>query len=64
MNMIEQLQETHRPLTVRQTAEILGMHEQTIYRWTRNGNIPVLRVGGALRFDPAALADWLSDRSI
>lgn len=64
MTIINQLREIRRPLTVHQAADMLGLHEQTIYRWTRAGRIPVLRLGAALRFDPTALADWLSGRSL
>lgn len=59
-----QLRATRRPLTVRQAAEALGLHEQTVYKWSRTGRIPTLRIGGALRFDPSLLADWLENRQL
>lgn len=64
MSIIKQLRATRRPLTVRQAAETLGLHEQTIYKWSRTGRIPTLRIGGTLRFDPALLADWLENREV
>jgi len=53
-----------RPLTVKQAVEVLGLHPQTLYKWTKLGRIPYMRIGGGLRFDPAILADWLEQRTI
>jgi excisionase family DNA binding protein len=64
MSIVMQLRATRRPLTVRQAAEALGLHEQTVYKWSRTGRIPTLRIGGALRFDPSLLADWLENRQL
>lgn len=64
MTIPEQLRATTRPLTVTQAAAKLGMHPQTLYRWTRTGSMPVMRIGGALRIDPHTLAQWVEDRSL
>ena len=64
MSLIESLRATRTPLTTKQAAEMLGIHPMTIYKWSRTGRIPTLRLGGALRFDPQALAAWLEDRSV
>jgi excisionase family DNA binding protein len=53
-----------RFLTVRQLAEILQMHEQTIYRWIRRAQIPFLRVRGGIRLDPRRIAQWLHTREL
>jgi len=49
---------------VKQAAAALGLHEQTVYKWTRSGRIPFMRIGSALRFDPAALAQWVENRTL
>lgn len=36
-------------LTVRQAAELLQVHPQTIYTWIRTGRIPCVRHGGTVR---------------
>jgi excisionase family DNA binding protein len=64
MTIAEQLRATTRPLTVAQAAEKLGLHPQTLYKWTRTGKIPFMRIGGALRFDPQVLVRWIEDRTI
>jgi excisionase family DNA binding protein len=64
MSLIESLRATRTPLTTKQAAEMLGLHPMTIYKWSRTGRIPTLRLGGALRFDPQSLAVWLEARSV
>jgi excisionase family DNA binding protein len=60
MSILESLRSTRRPLTCNQAAELLGLHPQTLYKWSRiPGRVPCFRLGGAPRFDPAALADWI-----
>jgi excisionase family DNA binding protein len=62
--IIDTLRGTRRPLTVRQCSDILGLHPQTVYKWSRTGRIPVLRLGSALRFDPIVIAQWVESRSL
>lgn len=64
MTIPEQLRSTRRPLTVKEAADTLGLHPQTLYKWTRTGRVPVMRIGGALRIDPQALAVWVEDRTV
>lgn len=65
MSLLESLRAARKPLTVKQTAEILGIHPMTIYKWSRiPGRIPCFRIGGALRFDPGALAAWVEAGSM
>lgn len=52
-------------LTIGEVAKVLNTSWHTIYRWMREGNIPVLRLGhgkGSLRFDPKKLNLWLSTK--
>jgi excisionase family DNA binding protein len=36
-----------RVLTVKETAEMLGRNQWTIYRWCKKGHIPARKVGGS-----------------
>lgn len=65
MSIIELLRANRKPLTCQQAADILGLHPQTLYKWSRvPGRVPCFRIGGALRFDPAALAKWVEAGSM
>lgn len=46
-------------LTTRQVAELCGVCERTINNWVRLRGFPVIRVGGAVRFDPVSVRGWL-----
>jgi excisionase family DNA binding protein len=49
-----------RPLlTVVQVAERLAVCEKTVRRLIDRGDLPVLRVGGSIRIEPAQLEAWL-----
>ncbi|WP_420715101.1 helix-turn-helix domain-containing protein [Corallococcus sp. bb12-1] len=43
---------------VRRAAQFLGVADKTLYRWAAAGTVPYLKIGGLLRFDPSALAEW------
>jgi excisionase family DNA binding protein len=45
-------------LRVTELAEILNVSRQFLYELAASGKLPSLRVGGAVRFDPAAVAAW------
>lgn len=48
-----------RALRASELAKILSTSNMTIYRLVEQGAIPHFRVGGLIRFDPHAIADWL-----
>jgi excisionase family DNA binding protein len=47
-------------LDARAVAEVLGVRRATIYTWVSQRKVPFQKVGGALRFSPEALKDWLA----
>lgn len=47
--------------TVDQVAEIVGLKRATIYSLVREGKIPHIRLGRAVRFRPASIEEWLRD---
>lgn len=58
----EQLQQRNRFLTVKQVADVLGFHPETIREYARTGVIPAIRTGYRWRFDPGIFADWIRRR--
>jgi nitrogen PTS system EIIA component len=48
-------------LTLSQIADCLNVAESTLERWIRQGRIPVERIGGECRFNPATLERWARD---
>ena len=52
-------------LNVNEVCALLGLHHDTLYRWVRAKEIPVIRIGTAakplLRFSPKELATWVRE---
>ncbi len=44
-------------LTCAEMCQVLKIHEVTLRRYVAEGRVPVLRVGGVLRFDRDAVLD-------
>jgi excisionase family DNA binding protein len=51
-----------RYMTIGEAADILGHHEQTLYKAARLGRFPVIRTFSSIRVDPASLVAWLQTR--
>ena len=50
-------------LTARQVSERLNVSLTTVMRWTKAGEIPVIRMPtGTLRYRPEAIDAWLIER--
>ena len=49
-------------LSVRQVAELLGLRKQTVYVLVMRRQIPHLKIGEALRFDPDAIRDFIEEK--
>jgi excisionase family DNA binding protein len=62
--LVQKLNRMNGLLDSKQVIGILGVHICTLQIWTRRGEIPFLRVGRSVRFDPAQLATWLEKRQI
>jgi excisionase family DNA binding protein len=48
-------------MTVRQVAELLGVHENWVYDQAASGELPSYKIGGTRRFDPDELRGWIAD---
>ncbi len=47
-------------LTARTVADLLDVTPATVLRWTRNGNLPAVRLpSGQIRYRPNELEAWL-----
>ena len=47
-------------MTVRQVAELLGVHENWVYDQAASGELPSYKLGGTRRFDPDELRGWIA----
>ena len=59
MSIIKKLREQTEPFTVSDVANLLSVTASTIQRWARQGQIPSIRIGDTIRFDPSMLADFI-----
>jgi excisionase family DNA binding protein len=55
---------THTPklLTSRHAAKALAICEKTLWAFTDRGEIPVVRIGRSVRYDPQDLSRWIESR--
>ena len=47
-------------MTTREIARYLKLHEITIYKLSKEGEIPAIRIGGVWRFDKDKIDDWIA----
>lgn len=57
---LDELEEYPAVLTVRDVAEILYLHPNTVYRMIKTGQLPAARCGKALRVGRDTLKSYLS----
>ncbi len=46
-------------MTLQDVADLLGIHDMTLRKWAKCRKIQSFRIGDQIKFDPAAVADWL-----
>lgn len=46
-------------LTARQTARMLAISERSLYSLTKAGDLPAVRIGRSVRYDPADIRAWI-----
>lgn len=46
-------------LTVNDISKWLNVKRSTIYQWAAEGQIPAIRINGALRFDQKEVLEWI-----
>jgi excisionase family DNA binding protein len=53
-----------RLLTVKEAGELLQLNIFSVYEMARNGVLPSVRLGRAIRFRPEALDAWLASGGV
>jgi excisionase family DNA binding protein len=61
-NILRALESARGLLTVAEVAVLLRKSVSVIYRMAEHDRIPCFRIGGEWRFDPSALALWLTKK--
>jgi excisionase family DNA binding protein len=51
-----------RLLTIDDLADWLQVKPRTIYQWVHEGYLPVVKLGSAVRFKQASIAEWVKKR--
>lgn len=51
-------------IDTRDVAELMGVHERTIYRMTHEGKMPGFKFGGKWRFDAETIKSWINQQMI
>lgn len=49
-------------LKPKEAAEVLSVSERTLWNLTRNEEIPAVRIGRSVRYDPDDLREWIERR--
>ena len=62
--MLEELKAKRAALTVKELAKILSLSEREIYKLAASNQIPHLKIGASVRFDPPALVIWLEAKML
>ena len=53
-----------RLLTVDEVADLLRLSKPTIYKFVSRRQIPFVKLGGRLLFEPEKLTAWIQDRAV
>ncbi len=62
MSLADSLHGKARALTVGDVATLLNVSERQVYKLAAERHIPSFRIGGSIRFDPVAIANWLRQK--
>lgn len=46
-------------MTIKEVSELLRVKEKTLYQWAELGQIPCIKMNGALRFDYDDIQKWV-----
>jgi excisionase family DNA binding protein len=48
-------------ITIKELSALLKVKEKTLYQWAELGQIPSIKINGALRFDTEDIQEWVND---
>lgn len=51
-------------LSVRQTADLMGVSEKTIYRWIKQNKLPAFRINEQYRFNRVEVLEWATAQRV
>ena len=46
-------------ITIKEVSELLNVRPSTLYQWAELGQIPCMKLNGALRFDIEDVLNWI-----
>jgi excisionase family DNA binding protein len=58
--MISDWASQHRLLRPREAAALLAISERTLWDLSNRGDLPTVRLGRSVRYDPGDLATWVA----
>jgi excisionase family DNA binding protein len=61
-NHVDSVIQGRLALTVKETADALGVTRAAVYQWTKNGTLPSTRIGGSVRIPVDALLARLAQQ--
>jgi excisionase family DNA binding protein len=62
--VLEELRAKRTAITVKELAKILSLSEREIYKLAASNQIPHLKIGASVRFDPPAVVIWLEAKML
>ena len=62
MNMTEHIETPRLLWKSREAAAALCISERTLWKLTDEGKIPCVRIGRAVRYDPADIRSWIDSQ--
>lgn len=51
-------------ITVREVAEFLKLHRETVHKMIKSGELPALKVGTAFRLNRVQIMEWAKSRRL
>ena len=63
-SVVESIRSRQTAMGAEDLAGILGLSRKHILKLAKAQRMPSYRLGGAVRFDPGRIADWLESRSV
>jgi excisionase family DNA binding protein len=63
-SVVEAIRSRQTALLAEDLADLLGLSRKHILKLAKAQRMPSYRLGGAVRFDPGRIADWLESRSV
>lgn len=62
-SLIEQIAERKTALDLKEFAAMYSVSYKTLFEMTKDGRLPCVRIGTAIRLDPAITVQWLRKQS-